>query len=177
MNWEIDEPFAKFGSARPDQRPPPGARAFRPHPYASSLWLALSFLPGAEGSRPVGGNLNGQTEADPRRSSGPIRVAERAKAVPDMVRAGRPRSRGGILHTINREHRLHHARESGEAPDSALKNHSPLEGVSQPSRMAKGDAEGGQRGVPRGRNPPSSRRGANATSRGSQPFPAINPAY
>ena len=45
----------------------------------------------------------GPAEAEPWRSFGSIRVAERAKAVPDFVRAGRPRSRAGILHTINRE--------------------------------------------------------------------------
>ena len=66
-----------------------------------------------------------------------------------MVRAGRPRSRGGIIHTVNREHGLHPAQASGKAPGSALKYHSPLEGESQkPSRMAKADAVGGRRGVP-----------------------------
>ena len=48
----------------------------------------------------------------------------------NSMRAGRPRSRGDILHTKNREHPLHHARESGKALRSALKNHSPLEGES-----------------------------------------------
>ena len=71
---------------------PPGARASRPHPY--------SFMEVAErqhdlaGSQPVGVNLNGQTERDPRRRSGSIRVAEMAEVVPVIVRAGRPRSRG-----------------------------------------------------------------------------------
>ncbi len=66
--------------------------------------------------------------------------------MPDMVRAGRQRSREGILHTINREQGFHPARESGKAPGSVLKYHSPLEGESQkPSRMAKADAEGGRR--------------------------------
>ncbi len=53
-----------------------------------------------------------------------------------MVRAGRPRSRGGILHTLNRIHGLHHARESGKAPGSALKYHSPLEGECHPGARA-----------------------------------------
>ena len=100
------------------------------------------------GSQPVGVNLNGQTERDPRRRSGSIRVAEMAEAALGIVRAGRPRSRGGIIHTKNREHRLHHARESGKAPYADLKNHSPLEGESA-----------------RGRSPQSSRRGANAAFR------------
>ena len=43
-----------------------------------------------------------------------------AKAVPDIVRAGRPRSRGDIIHTINREHGLHHARESGKVQRSGV---------------------------------------------------------
>ena len=100
------------------------------------------------GSQPVGVNLNGQTERDARRRSGSIRVAEMAEAVPVIVRAGRPRSRGGIIHTLDREHGLHHAKESGKKLGSALKNHSPLEGESA-----------------RGRSPQSSRRGANAAFR------------
>ena len=51
------------------------------------------------------------------------------------MRAGRPCSPVGILHTLNREHGLHHARESGKAPATALKYHSPLEGES-----ARGEA-------------------------------------
>ena len=58
------------------------------------------------------------------------RPLEGAKAVPDMVWAERPRSRVGILYTINREHGFHPALESGNAPVSALKYHSPLEGES-----------------------------------------------
>ena len=100
------------------------------------------------GSHPVGVNLNGQTERDPRGRSGSIRVAEMGEAVPGIVRAGRPRSRGGIVHTLNREHGLHRAQESGKEPCASLKNHSPLEGESA-----------------RGRSPLSSRRGANAAFR------------
>ncbi len=62
---------------------------------------------------------------------------------------------GGIIHTKNREHGLHHAQESGKELGSALKNHSPLEGESA-----------------RGRSPQSSRRGANAASRAE---PAVEP--
>ena len=53
-----------------------------------------------------------------------------------MVRAGRPRSRGGILHTLNRIHGLRHARESGKKPCAGLKNHSPLEGECHPGTRA-----------------------------------------
>ena len=140
---------------------PPGSAGVPPAFLCLIPLAGAELSSGAEGSQPFGGNLNGQTEADPRPSSGSIRVADRAKAVRDIVRAGRPRSRGGILHTIDREHRLHHARESGKTPRAGLKNHSPLEGES----------------ARQGRSPQSSRWGANATSRGSHPFPAINPAY
>ena len=47
-------------------------------------------------------------------------MAERAEAVPDMVRVGRPRSRVGIVHTINRKQDFHPALESGETPVSAI---------------------------------------------------------
>ena len=106
---------------RAAQRDPPGSAGVPPASLCLIPLAGAELSSGAEGSQPVGGNLNGQTEADPRRSSGSIRVAERAKPVPDIVRAGRPRSRGGILHTIYREQGLLHARESGKAPGSVLK--------------------------------------------------------
>ena len=87
-------------------------------------------------------------DGDRRRSSGPIRVAERAEAVPNMVRAGRPRIRVGILHTINREHGLHPALESGRAPVSALKYHSPLEGESERRRSLPSIRWGANAGAP-----------------------------
>ena len=137
----------------------PGSAGVPPASLCLIPLAGAELSSGAEGCRPVGDNLNGQTEADPWRRSGSIRVPERAKAVPDMVRAGRPRSRVGILHTINRQHRLHHAQESGKTPHAGLKNHSLLEGEST-------------------RAPPAvDPEGANATSRGSQPFPLTNPAH
>ena len=99
---------------------PPGARGSRQHPYASLPMAGAELSHGAEGCPPVGGNPNGPTEANLRHSSGSIRVAEKAKAAPDFVRAGRPRSRRGILHTTNREHRFHHAQKSDKEPDSTL---------------------------------------------------------
>ena len=68
--------------------------------------------------------------------------------MPRIVRAGRPRSQEAIVHTLDRELGLHHARESGKEPCAGLKNHSPLEGESA-----------------RGRSPQSSRWGANAAPR------------
>ena len=66
--------------------------------------------------------------------------------MPGVVRAGRPRSQEAFIHTKNREHRLHHAGESGKTPHASLEYHSPLEGESARP----------------GRSPQSSRRGANA---------------
>ena len=94
----LSEPFAKFGSARAAQRDPPGSAGVPPASLFLMPLAGAELSCGAAGSQPVGGNLNGQTEADPRRSSGSIRVAEMAKAVPDIVRAGRPRSRGHPPH-------------------------------------------------------------------------------
>ena len=129
---------------------PDMVRAGRPQP--------CSRLEVAERQREVAGRqqtrwreLQRQGQGDPRRSNGSNQVAERAEAVPDMVRAGRPRSRVGILHTINREHGLHPALESGRAPLSTLEYHSPLEGESaRQGRMPAVEPVGGQRGVPKG---------------------------
>ena len=83
----------------------------------------------------------------------------------ERMRAGRPRSRVGILHTLNREHPCHHARESGDAPGSALRNHSPLEGESaRQGRMPAVEPVGGQRGVARVHSPQSSRWGVYSPS-------------
>ena len=79
---------------------PPGSAGVPPASLCLIPLAGAELSSGAEGSRPVGGNLNGHAEGDQGRSSGSIRVAERTKAVPDMVRAGRPRSRVGILHLI-----------------------------------------------------------------------------
>ena len=46
------------------------------------------------------------------------------------MRAGRPRSRVGILYTLNRKQGLHPAQESGKKSRAGLENHSPLEGES-----------------------------------------------
>ena len=74
--------------------PPPGARASRPH--AIPLRAAQFPCDGAPG-HPAGGNGMGAAEAESWPRCRSTRVAESAEAVPDMVRAGRPRSRGGII--------------------------------------------------------------------------------
>ena len=69
------EPLAKFGFARAAQRHSPGARASRPHPYASFPWLALSFRTVLKAA-----GLSAETStADRRRGSRSIRVAEKAR--------------------------------------------------------------------------------------------------
>ena len=51
---------------------------------------------------------------------------------------------GDVVYTLDREHGLHPAKESGKKPCAGLEDHSPLEGESQkPSRQAKADAVGG----------------------------------
>ena len=54
-----------------------------------------------------------------------------------MVRAGRPRSRVGILHTLNRKHGLHHAWESGKVSGSALKPVGGQRGVARVRRVGE----------------------------------------
>ena len=111
--------------------------------------MVVAELPrGFAGSHYVGSNRNGQAEGEPGRRCRSIQVEEMPEAVPVIVRAGRPRSQEPFDHTLDREHGLHHAKESGKKLSSALKNHSPLEGESA-----------------RGRSPQSSRRGANAAFR------------
>ena len=119
-----------------------GARASRPHPVPLA---AAELQCDAAGSHPVCGNPIGQAEGEPWFRSRSIQVGEMAEAVPGLVRAGRPRSQEAVVHTLDRKHGLHHAKESGKKLGSALKNHSPLEGESA-----------------RGRSPQSSRRGANS---------------
>ena len=76
---------------------PPGARASRPHPCASFLWPALSFRPVLKGAGLSAVTSTAKSKQTQGAVPGSIHVAERAKAVPEMVRAGRPRSRGGII--------------------------------------------------------------------------------
>ena len=98
--------------------------------------MEVAELPrGFAGSHYVGSNRNGQAEGEPGRRCRSIQVEEMAE-------------QEAFDHTLDREHGLHHAKESGKKLSSALKNHSPLEGESA-----------------RGRSPQSSRRGANAAFR------------
>ena len=76
---------------------PPGARASRPHAIPLR---AAQFPCDAAPGHPVGGNGMGSAEADSWPRCRSTRVEQMAEAVPRRVRAGRPRSRVGILHTI-----------------------------------------------------------------------------
>ena len=122
----------------------------RGRPARMLLLMVVAELPrGFAGSHYVGNNRNGQAEGEPGRRCRSIQVEEMPEAVPVIVRAGRPRSQEAFDHTINREHGLHHAQESGKKLCAGLKNHSPLEGESARP----------------GRSPQSSRWGANAAPR------------
>ena len=70
-----------------------GARASRPHPVPLA---AAELQCDAAGSHPVGGNGIGRAEGEPWRRCRSIQVEEMAKALPGLVRAGRPRSQGAI---------------------------------------------------------------------------------
>ena len=71
-----------------------GARASRPHPVPLA---AAELQCDAAGSHPVGGNSSGQAEGEPWRRSRLIQVGEMVEAVPDLVRAGRPRSQQAFI--------------------------------------------------------------------------------
>ena len=71
-----------------------GARASRPHPVPLA---AAELQCDAAGSHPVGGNGIGRAEGEPWRRSRSMQVEEMAKALPGLVRAGRPRSQEAII--------------------------------------------------------------------------------
>ena len=52
---------------------------------------------------------------------------------------------GDVVHTLDREHGLHHAKESGKKPCAGLKHHSPLEGESARGRSPQSSRWGGTR--------------------------------
>ena len=97
VHKKISIPRRRPGSPPPHQggEIPPGARASRPHPF--------SFIEAAErqrefaGIHPVGGNGIGQSEGDPGCCQSIQVGGGMAEAVPGLVRAGRPRSRGAII--------------------------------------------------------------------------------
>ena len=91
---------AGFQRSRPPDTPhltigttPPGARASRPHAVP---WVAAQFLCDVAAERPAGGNRMGPAEAEAGRRCRLIPVEEMAEAARGFVRAGRPRSRGGL---------------------------------------------------------------------------------
>ena len=73
---------------------PPGARASRPHAVPS---VAAQFPCDVAADRPAGGNRMGPAEAGAGRRCRLIPVEEMAEAAIGFVRAGRPRSRVGML--------------------------------------------------------------------------------
>ena len=72
---------------------PPGARASRPHAVPS---VAAQFPCDVAADRPAGGNRMSPAEAEAGRRCRLIPVEEMAEAAGGFVRAGRPRSRGGL---------------------------------------------------------------------------------
>ena len=92
---------AGFQRSRPPDTPhltigttPPGARASRPHAVPS---VAAQFPCDVAADRPAGGNSMGPAEAEAGRRCRLIPVEEMAEAAGGFVRAGRPRSRVGLL--------------------------------------------------------------------------------
>ena len=92
---------AGFQRSRPPDTPhltigttPPGARASRPHAVPS---VAAQFPCDVAADRPAGGNRMGPAEAEAGRRCRLIPVEEMAEAAGGFVRAGRPRSRVGML--------------------------------------------------------------------------------
>ncbi len=65
--------------------------------------------------------------ASPNERQGSVTVRSQWRSRPSLcrvnVRAGRPRSRVGILHSTDREPDLHHTQESGKRPFASLKYH------------------------------------------------------
>ena len=86
----------------------------------ASLMVVAELPRGFAGSHYAGSNRNGLAEKS-QGAVGLIQVEGMTEAVPVIVRAGRPRSQEAFDHTINREHGLHHAQESGKKPCAALK--------------------------------------------------------
>ena len=119
----------------------------RGRPARMLLLRVVAELPrGFAGSHYVGSNRNGQAEGEPGRRCRSIQAGEMAEAVPVIVRAGRPRSQEAFDHTLDREHGLHRAKESGKKLGSALKNHSPLGGgVGETRAKPAVEPEGGTR--------------------------------
>ena len=121
----------------------------RGRPARMLFLMVVAELPrGFAGSHYVGSNHNGQAEGEPGRRCRSIQVEEMPEAVPVIVRAGRPRSQEVFDHTLDREHGLHPAKESGKKPCAGLKNHSPLGGSRRDQGEARSRAGGGGRGVP-----------------------------
>ena len=77
-------------AARVMEEAHPGARASRPHALPSR---AAQFPCDRAAGHPSAGNGMGPVQAEPRRRCRLSQVEEMAEAVPESMRAGRPRSR------------------------------------------------------------------------------------
>ena len=117
----------------------------RGRPARMLLLRVVAELPrGFAGSHYVGSNRNGQAEGEPGRRCRSIQAGEMAEVVPVIVRAGRPRSQEAFDHTLDREHGLHRAKESGKKLGSALKITPPLRGSRRDQGRARSRAGGGR---------------------------------
>ena len=112
--------------------PPSGSTAGRAPPGNAGVPPATFFLAGGGGASAQrcsqAATLPACTAlASPNERQGPATLPSqwrsRSRLCRATVRAGRPRSRVGILHTTNREHDLHPAQEWGKGPFASLKNH------------------------------------------------------
>ena len=114
-------PIRGKGSPRERGRP---ARILMP------LWRLLSVSATWQAATRSAGTAT----ARPKKTHGAVPGRSKWRRWPRLRQAlcGRDARAPGwaIVHTLNREHGLHHARESGRAPFASLKNHSPLEGKS-----------------------------------------------
>ena len=150
---------------------PPGSRA-SPTPSIGNI---LYIMPENRATRPVRRSYHSPLEGESQKSS---RMAK-ASAVGGQRRGrhrGRPHPKA--LRSRTSPSRMAKAcAEGGSHKASQRRDLVRRDGSHKVTRQAKADAEGGRRGVARVPSPQSIRRGANATPRGSQPFPAVNPAY
>ena len=77
-----------------EKAPHPGARASRPHALTlRAAQFPCELAPG----HPAGGNGMGPAEAKSWGRCRSIQVDEMGEAMPEFVRAGRPRSRVGFI--------------------------------------------------------------------------------
>ena len=126
------------GTCKPTNHSPlegechPGTRASRPQPY---FWLeATKRQRNVAGRQPPCRRERRWPRLTESSTGRWFRCALYGGAVDGRLaagirmRAGRPRSRGGILHTINRDHGLHHAQDWGKGAHASRQITSPVRG-------------------------------------------------